>query len=80
MNDKMNVLFIITDQLRADHLACYGNPDIKTPNIDALASDGIRFTNAYCTNPICMPNRATIFTGKYPNIHGVRCNGINLDI
>jgi len=51
----MNVLFIITDQLRADHLACYRNPDIKTPNIDALADDGTRFTNAYCTNPICMP-------------------------
>ncbi len=79
MNDKMNVLFIITDQLRADHLACYGNRDIKTLNIDALAGDGIRFTNAYCTNPICMPNRSTIFTGKYPSIHGVRCNGINLD-
>jgi arylsulfatase A-like enzyme len=75
----MNILFIITDQLRADHLACYGNPDIKTPNIDALAKDGIKFTNAYCTNPICMPNRSTIFTGKYPSIHGVRCNGINLD-
>jgi arylsulfatase A-like enzyme len=79
MNDRMNFLFIITDQLRADHLACYGNPDIKTPNIDALAKDGLRFTNAYCANPICMPNRSTIFTGKYPSIHGVRCNGINLD-
>ncbi len=79
MNEKMNVLFIICDQLRADHLACYGNVDIKTPNIDSLASDGIKFTNAYCTNPICMPNRSTIFTGTYPSIHGVRCNGINLN-
>jgi arylsulfatase A-like enzyme len=80
MNDRINVLFIITDQLRADHLACYGNPDIKTPNIDALAEDGLRFTNSYCANPICMPNRSTIFTGKYPSIHGVRCNGVNLDM
>jgi arylsulfatase A-like enzyme len=79
MSEKMNVLFIITDQQRADHLGCAGNPDLKTPNLDRLASEGIRFTNAYVANPICMPNRSTIFTGKYPSIHGVRCNGINLD-
>jgi len=75
----MNVLFIITDAQRADHLGCAGNPDIKTPNVDLLASEGVRFTNMYCANPMCMPNRATIFTGKYPSIHGVRCNGINLN-
>ncbi|TXT56174.1 MAG: hypothetical protein BAJALOKI2v1_620008 [Promethearchaeota archaeon] len=75
----MNILFFITDQQRMDHLGCYGNPDLKTPNVDQLAKDGVRFTNAYCTNPMCMPNRATIFTGKYPSNHGVRCNGINLD-
>lgn len=79
MSSGMNVLFLITDQQRADHLGCAGNPDLKTPNIDRLASEGIRFTNAYCANPMCMPNRATIFTGKYPSIHGVRCNGINLN-
>ena len=75
----MNVLFIITDQQRADHLSCAGNPDLKTPNLDRFASESVRFTNAYCTNPMCMPNRSTIFTGKYPSIHGVRCNGINLN-
>ena len=75
----MNVLFIITDAQRADHLGCYGNPVLKTPNIDGLASKSIRFTNCYCANPFCMPNRASIFTGKYPSIHGVRCNGINLN-
>ncbi|MHA1842664.1 MAG: sulfatase family protein [Promethearchaeota archaeon] len=79
MKEKMNVLFIITDQQRADHLSCAGNSDLKTPNIDRLASEGLRFTNAYCANPMCMPNRSTIFTGKYPSIHGVRCNGINLN-
>jgi arylsulfatase A-like enzyme len=79
LSEKMNVLFIITDAQRADHLGCSGNPDLKTPNIDRLASEGIRFTNFYCANPFCMPNRATIFTGKYPSIHGVRCNGINLN-
>jgi len=75
----MNVLFIITDGQRADHLSCYGNSDLKTPNLDQLAAEGIRFTNTYCTNPFCMPNRSSIFTGKYPSVHGVRCNGINLN-
>ena len=79
MSEKMNDLFIITDQQRADHIGCAGNSDLKTPNLDRLAAEGIRFTNAYVANPICMPNRSTIFTGKYPSIHGVRCNGINLD-
>ena len=79
MSERMNVLLILTDQQRADHLSCAGNPDLKTPNLDRFASEGIRFTNAYCANPMCMPNRSTIFTGKYPSIHGVRCNGINLN-
>jgi arylsulfatase A-like enzyme len=79
MSEKMNVLFFITDQQRADHLGCAGNEEIKTPNLDELANEGVRFTNAYCANPMCMPNRATIFTGKYPSIHGVRSNGINLN-
>jgi len=79
MNEKLNVIFIITDGQRADHLGCYNNPNLKTPNIDGLASKSIRFTNCYCANPFCMPNRASIFTGKYPSIHGVRCNGINLN-
>ena len=69
----------MTDQQRADHLSCSGNQILKTPNLDQLANEGVRFTHAYCSNPMCMPNRATIFTGKYPSIHHVRCNGINLD-
>jgi arylsulfatase A-like enzyme len=78
MAEKMNVLFIITDQQRADMLGCYGNNIIKTPNLDRLAKEGVRFSNAFCTSPMCMPNRATILTGYYPNVHGVRSNGINL--
>ena len=74
----MNVLFIITDQQRADHLGCAGNPILKTPNLDRLANESVRFTSVFCTNPMCMPNRATILTGLYPNMHGVRSNGINL--
>lgn len=80
MSEKMNVLFIITDQQRADMLHCYGNNIIKTPNIDKLASESVRFSNAFCTNPMCMPNRATLLTGYYPNVHGVRSNGINLPL
>ena len=78
MKEKMNVLFITTDQHRVDMLHCYGNNLIKTPNIDKLANESVRFTNAFCTNPMCMPNRATWLTGYYPNVHGVRSNGINL--
>ncbi len=74
----MNVLFIITDQQRYDHLSCSGNQILKTPNIDRLSSEGVHFTNAFCTNPMCMPNRATLLTGVYPNVHGVRSNGMIL--
>lgn len=79
MSEKMNFLFIITDQQRADHLSCMGNPVLKTPNIDRIAKDGVRFTNYYCNTPICMPNRANFFTGAYPSVHGTRSNGINLN-
>ncbi len=58
MSKRMNVLFIMTDQQRADHLGCAGNPVLKTPNIDSIAREGVRFENAYVTNPMCMPNRA----------------------
>lgn len=75
---KMNILFIISDQHRADHMVCTCNPDVKTPNLDSFAEQAVRFTNAYCSNPMCMPNRATIFTELYPNAHGVRSNDINL--
>ncbi|MHA1291294.1 MAG: sulfatase family protein [Promethearchaeota archaeon] len=76
----MNVLFIITDAHRADYMSCAGHPRIKTPNLDRLAKEGVRFTNHFCTNPMCLPNRASIVTGVYPNVHGVRSNGINLDL
>ncbi len=78
MKEKMNVLFIISDQHRYDHMSCSGNKLLKTPNLDRLASEGVRFTNAFCTNPMCMPNRATLLTGYYPNVHGVRSNGMIL--
>ncbi len=73
-----NFLFIITDQHRADHLGCYGNPIVKTPSIDGLAQAGTRFDNFYVATPICMPNRATFMTGRMPSLHGARQNGIPL--
>jgi hypothetical protein len=66
MANRPNFLSIITDQHRADHLGCYGNPIVKTPNIDRLAASGTRFENFYVATPICMPNRATLMTGRMP--------------
>lgn len=74
-----NILCFVTDQLRADHLGCYGNPQVRTPNIDRIAREGILFTESYVANPVCMPNRASLFTGRFPKAHGVRENGIALD-
>jgi arylsulfatase A-like enzyme len=80
MNKQPNFLFIITDQHRADHLGCYGNPIVRTPNIDRLAATGTRFDNFYVATPICMPNRATLMTGRMPSLHGARQNGIPLSL
>ncbi len=77
-SDKLNVLCIITDQMRGDHMGCAGNPVIDTPNLDRIADTGMRFSRAYCNNPLCMPSRATLFTGETPRGHGVRTNGIPL--
>jgi len=73
------VLFI-TDQHRADYLGCYGHKTLKTPHIDSIAEHGVRFDNFYVSNPVCMPNRATLMTGRTPSVHGVRHNGIPLSL
>lgn len=80
MGQRPNFLLFITDQHRADHLGCYGNTIVQTPNIDRLAARGTRFENFYVTCPICMPNRATLMTGRMPSLHGVRQNGIPLPL
>ncbi|MSU49761.1 MAG: hypothetical protein EXS37_11865 [Opitutus sp.] len=66
-----NVVFILTDNQGAWTLGCYGNPDIRTPNIDRLANEGVRFTRALSSNPVCSPTRATFLTGLIPSQHGV---------
>jgi arylsulfatase A-like enzyme len=59
-----NVLWIMCDQLRFDYLGCTGHPTLKTPNIDAMAKRGVRFTNAYVQSPICGPSRMSFYTGR----------------
>ena len=61
-----NIVFILTDDLGINDLACYGRDDHSTPNLDKLASEGARFTSAYCAQPICSPSRAALMTGKAP--------------
>lgn len=70
---KPNLLFILTDNHGAWTLGCYGNKEIRTPNIDRLAAEGLRFTRAYCNNSVCSPSRATFLTGLVPSQHGVHC-------
>ncbi len=71
---KPNVIFVFADQLRACSVGCYGDKQAKTPNLDRLASRGVRFTNAISTWPVCSPFRAMLMTGRYPMSNGVVYN------
>jgi len=71
MKSNPNVVLIFTDNQQASTLACYGNSEVHTPNLDRLASQGMRFDNAYCPNSFCSPCRASVLTGKLPSQHGV---------
>src|SRR6266568_2809798 len=77
---RPNFLLFITDQHRADYLGCYGHPVLKTPHIDSIAAHGIRFERFYVATPVCMPNRATLMTGRMPSVHGARSNGLPLSL
>ena len=66
-----NILFIVADNQPASILGAYGNPDVKTPNIDRLAKEGMRFTGAFAVHGMCSPTRATMLTGLLPSQHGV---------
>ncbi len=70
-SERPNVVLIVTDNHGAWTLGCYGNPDIKTPNLDRMAAEGVRFTRAFSSNPVCSPTRATLLTGLMPSQHGV---------
>jgi arylsulfatase A-like enzyme len=77
---RPNFLLFITDQHRVDYLSCYGHPVLKTPHIDSIAARGTRFTRFYVATPVCMPNRATLMTGRMPSVHGARSNGSPLPL
>ena len=80
MTAVKNVLFIMADQLRADHLACYGHPYIKTPHIDALAKRGVKFERAFVNSGVCGPSRMSYYTGRYPSTHGATWNRVPLSV
>jgi arylsulfatase A-like enzyme len=73
-----NILFLWTDEQRADSIGAIGNPVFRTPNLDTLARTGVVFDQAYCAQPVCTPSRGTVVTGVYPHTHGSVHNNIPL--
>ena len=71
MSTKPNIVFILVDDLGWKDLACCGSEFYETPNLDRLSGEGMRFTDAYASCPVCSPTRASILTGKYPATVGV---------
>ena len=75
-----NILFIMCDQLRADHLGCYGHPHLATRNLDALARRGVRFERAFVQSGVCGPSRMSFYTGRYVASHGATWNRVPLSV
>ncbi len=73
-----NILFIMCDQLRRDHLSCYGHPTLHTPNLDGLAQRGVIFDRAFINSPVCGPSRMSYYTGRYVHAHGASWNFVPL--
>ena len=73
-----NVILISTDHMRYDNIAAHDNPAMHTPNLDRLLAEGVGFDNCFVQSPTCMPSRASIWTGRYPQNHRVTCNGVAL--
>ncbi len=76
---RPNILYIMTDDHATHALSCYGSTINKTPNLDRIAHEGMRFTNAFVTNSLCGPSRATLLTGKYSHANGMMNNGQQFD-
>ena len=72
---RPNIVFIMTDDQRQDAMSAYGNPILRTPNMDAIGAGGMRFTEFFVTNSLCQPSRASFLTGLYSHSHGVLSNG-----
>jgi choline-sulfatase len=71
---RPNIVYIFTDQQSATMMSCAGNDDLETPAMDSLAAEGVRFERAYCGNPVCLPSRFAMMTGKMPSVIDVRSN------
>lgn len=80
MGQVRNILFIMADQLRADYLSCEGHPTLHTPNVDGLASRGVRFDHAYVQAPLCGPSRMSFYTGRYVASHRSIWNFVPLPV
>jgi len=74
--NRPNIVYLMTDDQAWHAMSCAGNPVVRTPNMDRLAREGLRFTNMFVTNSLCAPSRAFFLTGKYSHIHGVRNNEV----
>ena len=75
---KRQIVLLMTDSTRQDMIGCYGNAQMHTPNLDALAESGVRYDNAYSCQPVCGPARSALFTGMYPHSNGIFGNCIAL--
>ena len=75
-----NIVFVLADQWRSEACGYAGNPDIKTPNLDRLQREGVRFVNAVSAMPVCSPMRASLLTGQRPLTHGVFLNDVPLNL
>ncbi len=78
-SNRPNILYIMTDDHAAHAMSCYGSRINRTPNLDRIANEGVRFDNCFCTNSICEPSRASILTGTYNHVNGVTTIGAHLD-
>src|SRR6185369_15890584 len=73
---RPSFLIVLPDQLRAQALGCMGNPDIRTPHLDALAKEGVLFRNTFANSPVCCPARAVLLTGRYAHANGMVANDL----
>ncbi len=76
--ERPNVIFVLTDALRATALGLYGNPDVRTPHLEQMAEEGIIFDWVYCASPSCVPSRCALLTGRYPHTNRSRINSVLL--
>jgi arylsulfatase A-like enzyme len=75
---RPSVLLILPDQMRGQALGCMGDPDVRTPNLDKMAAQGLLFRNTFANTPVCCPARAVILTGKYAHKNGMIANDLRL--